>query len=197
LATIVLDRSSGAILNTSGTLSSIRSTTGSSQSVSTAVPDDASSGPKDQNGIEEMAAMVWNYVNATKDLVQGLDAQARMPSHDQGITVDGDYRTKLNYYDYELKGTSWSLYPILNIYSLSCTRHLRRERSTPVTIRRMIPRHVQALYLNLQEDLWRSEISDSMKPVPYLGSIPMAKSVLYADLTVLYKYGGVPSVCMK
>ncbi|KFY92804.1 hypothetical protein V500_04031 [Pseudogymnoascus sp. VKM F-4518 (FW-2643)] len=82
LATIVLDRTSGAILNTSGTLSSIRSTTGSSQSVPAAVSDDASSGPKDQNGVEELASLVWNYMNATKDLVQGLDAQARMASHD-------------------------------------------------------------------------------------------------------------------
>ncbi|ELR10552.1 hypothetical protein VC83_00201 [Pseudogymnoascus destructans] len=75
LATIVLDRTSGAILNTSGTLSSIRSTSGSSQSVPAAVPDDASSGLKDQNGVEELARMVWNYMNATKDLVQGLDEQ--------------------------------------------------------------------------------------------------------------------------
>ncbi|OBT53509.1 hypothetical protein VE04_06592 [Pseudogymnoascus sp. 24MN13] len=52
LATIVLDRTSGAILNTSGSLSSIRSTSGSSQSVPAAVSDDASSGPKDQNGDE-------------------------------------------------------------------------------------------------------------------------------------------------
>jgi hypothetical protein len=40
------------------------------------------SGPKDQNGVEELAGMVWNYMNATKDLVQGLDAQVRMASHD-------------------------------------------------------------------------------------------------------------------
>ncbi|KFY16584.1 hypothetical protein V491_05289 [Pseudogymnoascus sp. VKM F-3775] len=75
LATIVLDRTSGAILNTSGTLSSIRSTTGSSQSVPAAVTEDASSAAKDQNGVEELAGMVWNYMNATKDLVQGLDEQ--------------------------------------------------------------------------------------------------------------------------
>ncbi|KFY69450.1 hypothetical protein V496_00219 [Pseudogymnoascus sp. VKM F-4515 (FW-2607)] len=75
LATIVLDRNSGAILNTSGSLSSIRSTTGSSQQAPATVPDDASSGPKDQNGVEELAGMVWNYMNATKYLVQGLDEQ--------------------------------------------------------------------------------------------------------------------------
>ncbi|KFY13734.1 hypothetical protein V492_03055 [Pseudogymnoascus sp. VKM F-4246] len=75
LATIVLDRTSGAILNTSGSLSSIRSATASSQAAPVAVTDDASSAPKDQNGVEELAGMVWNYMNATKDLVQGLDAQ--------------------------------------------------------------------------------------------------------------------------
>lgn len=95
LATIVLDRTSGAILNTSGTLSSIRSTTGSSQSVPAAVSDDASSGPKDQNGVEELAGMVWNYMNATKDLVQGLDEQVRMASHDQVITADGELQDEV------------------------------------------------------------------------------------------------------
>lgn len=82
LATIVLDRNSGAILNTSGSLSSIRSTTGSSQPAPATVTDDASSGPKDQNGVEELAGMVWNHMNATKYLVQGLDAQVRVTSHD-------------------------------------------------------------------------------------------------------------------
>lgn len=82
LATIVLDRTSGAILNTSGTLSSIRSTTGPSQSVPAAVTDDTSSAAKDQNGVEELAGMVWNYMNATKDLVQGLDEQVSITSLD-------------------------------------------------------------------------------------------------------------------
>lgn len=95
LATIVLDRTSGSILNTSGTLSSIRSTSGSSQSVPAAVPDDASSGPKDQNGVDELAGMVWNYMNATKDLVQGLDEQVRMASHDQAITADGELQDEV------------------------------------------------------------------------------------------------------
>jgi dynein light chain roadblock-type len=95
LATIVLDRTSGSILNTSGTLSSIRSTSGSSQSVPAAVPDDASSGPKDQNGVDELAGMVWNYMNATKDLVQGLDEQVRKASHDQAITADGELQDEV------------------------------------------------------------------------------------------------------
>lgn len=39
--------------------------------------------------------MVWNYMNATKDLVQGLDEQVRMASHDQAITADGELQDEV------------------------------------------------------------------------------------------------------
>jgi dynein light chain roadblock-type len=68
LATVVLDRTTGAILNTSGSLISIRTST----SVTTTAAEDSN---RENEGIEELAAMVWNFVNATKDLVQGLDTQ--------------------------------------------------------------------------------------------------------------------------
>lgn len=106
LATIVLDRSSGAILNSSGTLSSIRSTSGPSQSVSATVSDDSASGPKDQNGVDEMAVMVWNYTNATKDLVQGLDMQVKSFSYGSMNTFNSDYRMRLSCCVYEPKSTS-------------------------------------------------------------------------------------------
>ena len=73
LATIVIDRSNGVILNTAGNLSSIRS----SDSVATAsnLAEENSGEVGDDNGLQEMARMVWNYMAATKELVQGLDSQ--------------------------------------------------------------------------------------------------------------------------
>lgn len=87
LATIVLDRSSGAILNTSGSLSSIRSSAGPSSSVSATASEDSSSEQKDQNGMQEMAMMVWNYMKATKELVQGLDVHVRSSGLTPGMVL--------------------------------------------------------------------------------------------------------------
>ena len=51
---------------------SIRGTpTAEDQSLSEAVTQDLN----DESGMQNMARMVWNYMAATKELVQGLDAQ--------------------------------------------------------------------------------------------------------------------------
>jgi len=107
LATIVLDRSSGAILNTSGTLSSIRSSTGPSSSVSVTASEDSSSEQKDQNGMQEMAMMVWNYMKSTKDLVQGLDVQVRSFGSYSRNGSNLGYRMKSNYCVYEPRNMNW------------------------------------------------------------------------------------------
>lgn len=72
LATIVIDRSNGVILNTSGSLSSIRGppTAGSPSLSKNSSPD-----LSDESGMHDMARMVWNYMVATRELVQGLDSQ--------------------------------------------------------------------------------------------------------------------------
>jgi hypothetical protein len=76
LATIVLDRTSGSILKTTGTLSLARTSnaTGVVPALNTpsAATDEA---PGERRGVDEMALMVWNFVNAAGGLVQGLDAE--------------------------------------------------------------------------------------------------------------------------
>ncbi|KAM7208858.1 hypothetical protein V8F20_000736 [Naviculisporaceae sp. PSN 640] len=84
-ATIVLDRVSGSILKTSGQVALIRKTNNTSMTSSgtqtvgsgsfssnneTAVP-----GSSLDQGVEELAAMVWNFVSNAGDLVQELDTE--------------------------------------------------------------------------------------------------------------------------
>ncbi|KAL2161253.1 hypothetical protein VTH06DRAFT_8473 [Thermothelomyces fergusii] len=80
-ATIVLDRASGAILKTSGQVGSIRMTKPSS--TSTPVPasgsfnnnEDDGNGAKHDQGAEELASMIWNFVSTAGDLVHELDTE--------------------------------------------------------------------------------------------------------------------------
>lgn len=79
LVSVVLDRSSGAVLNTTGDISLIRTSSASNPSsalnAASNTSDEASSGSGNLGGVERMAAMVWNFVNITGGLVQGLDAE--------------------------------------------------------------------------------------------------------------------------
>lgn len=77
LATIVLDRASGGILKTTGSLSSSRISLNTSTN-----SDQQDTRPRELQGIEEMAVMVWNFVNATGGLIHGLDSEVGLS--DQG-----------------------------------------------------------------------------------------------------------------
>ncbi|KAK0615761.1 hypothetical protein B0T17DRAFT_592472 [Bombardia bombarda] len=79
-ATIVLDRASGAILKTSGQITSVRKT----KSLSSSLPSQtttsfsgevATNAPSDDQGAEELAAMVWTFISTAGSLVQELDAE--------------------------------------------------------------------------------------------------------------------------
>ncbi|KAL1872342.1 hypothetical protein Daus18300_004312 [Diaporthe australafricana] len=95
-ATIALDRASGAILKTAGQISSLRtsnsqqqqqdaqsSTAAAASSLSASTSDiPASSGSavaagtsSETQGAEELASMVWAFVNAAGGLVHGLDTE--------------------------------------------------------------------------------------------------------------------------
>ncbi|KAK0633314.1 hypothetical protein B0T14DRAFT_560915 [Immersiella caudata] len=80
-ATIVLDRATGAILKTGGQVSSIRKTKAASFAVATQTTgsfpsSDAGAGPSSQEqNVQELAAMVWNFVGAAGGLVQELDTE--------------------------------------------------------------------------------------------------------------------------
>lgn len=68
---MVLDRSHNTILQTSGSFSSFRSLENARNSVSTP----ADNGAVKEEGVEEFAAMVWNFVNSAGSLVHDLDSE--------------------------------------------------------------------------------------------------------------------------
>jgi hypothetical protein len=80
-ATIVLDRTTGAILKTSGQVSAIRtaknpasSSTHPSQTAGTFATEASPQGSESQ-AVEELATMVWKFVNSAGDLIQDLDTE--------------------------------------------------------------------------------------------------------------------------
>jgi len=78
-ATIILDRTSGAILKTSGQVGSIRTTksSGSSVPATGSFNNNESNGggaSHDQNA-EELASMIWNFVSTAGSLVHELDTE--------------------------------------------------------------------------------------------------------------------------
>ncbi|KAK1758427.1 hypothetical protein QBC47DRAFT_358281 [Echria macrotheca] len=79
-ATLVLDRSSGAILKTSGQVSSIRKAKqlGSplpAQPGASFAADPAAGASGQDQGAEELASMVWNFIATAGSLVQELDTE--------------------------------------------------------------------------------------------------------------------------
>ncbi|KAK3900393.1 hypothetical protein C8A05DRAFT_45767 [Staphylotrichum tortipilum] len=72
-ATIALDRASGAILKTSGQVDSIRKT--KSSGTGTSFTNDANGNGTQDEGAEELASMVWNFVRTAGSLVQELDTE--------------------------------------------------------------------------------------------------------------------------
>ncbi|KAL2198692.1 hypothetical protein P885DRAFT_76296 [Corynascus similis CBS 632.67] len=76
-ATIVLDRASGAILKTNGQVGSIRTTKPSSTPGpgSFSNNEDSGSSANHNQGAEEVASMIWNFVSTAGDLVHELDTE--------------------------------------------------------------------------------------------------------------------------
>ena len=80
-ATIVLDRVSGAILKTSGQVDSIRKTKppGSSAPAVGSFTNEANgNSSSEEQGAEELASMVWNFVSTAGSLVQELDTEVTL-----------------------------------------------------------------------------------------------------------------------
>ncbi|KAF3768718.1 hypothetical protein M406DRAFT_71701 [Cryphonectria parasitica EP155] len=84
-ATIALDRVSGTILKTAGQISFLHTSTDSSsqsqQQQAQAQSDDSSAAAaasvidSETQGAEELAKMVWGFVNVAGGLVEGLDTE--------------------------------------------------------------------------------------------------------------------------
>ncbi|SCO86970.1 uncharacterized protein FRV6_11097 [Fusarium oxysporum] len=75
-ASIVLDRTTGAILKTSGQIDALQTSKTRTTSTATSFSNE---GPaleeSETKGVEQFAAMVWNYVNSSGSLVQELDGE--------------------------------------------------------------------------------------------------------------------------
>ncbi|KZZ93254.1 Dynein light chain-related protein [Moelleriella libera RCEF 2490] len=75
-ASIILDRASGAILKTSGQSSALRTAkardAASAASLSNEVPAAEAS---EAQGVDDFAAMIWNYVSVSSQLVQEADKE--------------------------------------------------------------------------------------------------------------------------
>jgi len=68
---MMLDRSLNTVLQTSGSFSSFRSLDNSRNTASTS----AENGAVKEEGVEDFAAMIWNFVNSAGGLVHDLDAE--------------------------------------------------------------------------------------------------------------------------
>ncbi|KAG6088363.1 hypothetical protein E4U15_006229 [Claviceps sp. LM218 group G6] len=73
-AGIVLDRASGAIIKTSGELSALRTAKSRDAATAASFSNEAPTAEASESqGVEDFAAMIWNYVNASAHLVQDMD----------------------------------------------------------------------------------------------------------------------------
>ncbi|CVK90589.1 uncharacterized protein FMAN_08907 [Fusarium mangiferae] len=75
-ASIILDRTTGAILKTSGQIDALQTSKTRTTSTATSFSNE---GPaleeSETKGVEQFAAIVWNYVNSSGSLVQELDGE--------------------------------------------------------------------------------------------------------------------------
>lgn len=80
-ASLVLDRASGAILKTSGDISALRTAKSRNASTAASFSNEVPAAEESESqGMEDFAAMIWNFVNSSGTLVQELDGEV-------GITI--------------------------------------------------------------------------------------------------------------
>ncbi|KID72630.1 uncharacterized protein G6M90_00g091890 [Metarhizium brunneum] len=79
-ASIVLDRTSGAILKTSGELSALRTAKARDAATSASFSNEApAADASESQGVEDFAAMIWNFVKTSGNLVQEVDSEVALP----------------------------------------------------------------------------------------------------------------------
>lgn len=75
-ASIVLDRATGSILKTSGQISSLLTSKSRSESTAASFSNEAPAAEESEHkGLEDFAALIWNYVNSSGTMVQELDTE--------------------------------------------------------------------------------------------------------------------------
>ncbi|KAA8569580.1 hypothetical protein MFRU_004g03230 [Monilinia fructicola] len=96
-ATLVLEASSGTIIQNSGSFSAFRSTS-RPNNAGAATEDSATTTNTESQGVEELASMVWSFVKSAGELVHGLDVEddvkllrLRTKKHELVIVPDPKY----------------------------------------------------------------------------------------------------------
>lgn len=86
-ATIVLDRATGTVLKTSGQVSSIRVSKPLNPAAAAPAPSAGSFAAdsdvalsNESQGVDDLAALVWNFVSSAGAFVQDIDSEARCVS---------------------------------------------------------------------------------------------------------------------
>ncbi|CAM1501744.1 Fc.00g037280.m01.CDS01 [Cosmosporella sp. VM-42] len=75
-ASIVLDRATGAILRTSGQVDALQTSKSRTASTAASFSNEVPAAEESESrGVEQFAAMVWNFVNNSGNLVQELDTE--------------------------------------------------------------------------------------------------------------------------
>lgn len=88
-ASIVLDRATGAILKTNGDMSALSTSKSRNASTAASFSNEAPIAEESESkGLEDFAAMIWNYVKSTGSMVQEIDTDVRLNLCPQTITTD-------------------------------------------------------------------------------------------------------------
>lgn len=75
-ASLVLDRTTGSILKTSGQLAALRTSKARNEATAASFSNEAPAAEESESkGLEDFAALIWNYVNASEHLVQEVDGE--------------------------------------------------------------------------------------------------------------------------
>ncbi|KAK2598926.1 hypothetical protein QQS21_005604 [Conoideocrella luteorostrata] len=97
-ATIVLDRTSGAILKTSGEISALRTARSRDAATAASFSNEAPvAEASESQGVEDFAMMIWNYVNVSGQLVEEVDKEdelrlLRLRTKNQEIVIVPDVK---------------------------------------------------------------------------------------------------------
>lgn len=79
-ASIVLDRASGAVLKTSGDLSALGTAKSRDAATAASFSNEVPAAEQSESkGVEDFAAMVWNFVTTSDQLVQEADKEVSYP----------------------------------------------------------------------------------------------------------------------
>lgn len=77
-ASIVIDRASGSILKTSGDVSVLGTTKSRTASTAASFSNEPSTAEESTSkGIDDFAAMIWNFVNNSGEMVEEMDKDVR------------------------------------------------------------------------------------------------------------------------